>query len=65
MAEDRQLEGQQVKSRLQRLVGQWAKGQVTLKEMLGLTDDELWAIAQAPGLLMSVIMKRSTPSLSR
>jgi len=42
MAEDRQLEGQQVKSRLQRLVGQWAKGQVTLKEMLGLTDDELW-----------------------
>jgi tetratricopeptide (TPR) repeat protein len=45
MAEDRQIEGQQVKSRLERLVGQWAKGQVTLKEMLGLNADELFAIA--------------------
>ena len=45
MAEDRQLEGQQVKSRLQRLVSQWAKGQVSLKEMLGLTEEELYAIS--------------------
>jgi tetratricopeptide (TPR) repeat protein len=45
MAEERQLEGQQLKSRLQRLIGQWAKGQVTLKDMLGLTEDELYAIA--------------------
>ncbi|MEK7704826.1 MAG: tetratricopeptide repeat protein [Myxococcota bacterium] len=45
MAEDKHIEGMQLQGRLQRLVGQWAKGQVTLKEMLGLTEDELFSIA--------------------
>lgn len=51
MAEDKHIEGMQLQGRLQRLVTQWAKGQVTLKEMLGLTEDELFSIANQAYLL--------------
>lgn len=51
MAEDKHLEGAQQQSRLQKLVTQWAKGRVTLKEMLGLSDEELFSIANQGYLL--------------
>ena len=51
MAEDKHLDGVQLQSRLQNLVTQWAKGRVTLKEMLGLTDEELFSIANQGYLL--------------
>jgi tetratricopeptide (TPR) repeat protein len=51
MAEDKHIEGDQVRERLQKLVAQWSKGQVTLKQIVGLSDEELYAIASQGYLL--------------
>ena len=45
MAEDRHNEGDQLQSRLQHLVTQWSSGKVSLKQIVGLSEDELYAIA--------------------
>lgn len=45
MAEDRGLKGEQLKVRLQKLANQWSEGRVTLKQIVGLSDEELYAIA--------------------
>lgn len=51
MAEDKHIGGDQLKERLQKLVGQWSKGQVSLKQIVGLSDEELYAIATQGYLL--------------
>ncbi len=52
MSEDKGgLGGQQMEQRLQGLANKWAKGQVTLKQIVGLSETELYAIAQQ-GYLM-------------
>jgi tetratricopeptide (TPR) repeat protein len=51
MAEDKHIEGEQLRERLEKLVGQWSKGQVTLKQIVGLSDEELYAIASQGYLL--------------
>jgi tetratricopeptide (TPR) repeat protein len=45
MAEDRHIEGQQLEDRLRRLATQWSQGKVSLKQIVGLSDEELFAIA--------------------
>jgi tetratricopeptide (TPR) repeat protein len=45
MAEDRHIEGEQLQARLQKLVAQWSQGKVSLKQIVGLTEEELFAIA--------------------
>ena len=45
MAEDRHIEGEQLQARLVKLLGQWSQGRVTLKQIVGLSEDELYAIA--------------------
>jgi tetratricopeptide (TPR) repeat protein len=45
MAEDRRQEGEQMQARMQRLVTQWSQGRVSLKQIVGLSEDELYAVA--------------------
>src|SRR5512136_1725083 len=45
MAEDKHLEGEQLQQRLQRLVAQWSQGRVSLKQIVGLSEEELFAIS--------------------
>lgn len=45
MPEDRRTEGDPMETRLKRLVQQWSQGRVSLKQMMGLSDVELHAIA--------------------
>ncbi len=45
MAEDRHIEGAQLQQRLRKLVGQWSQGRVSLKQIVGLSEEELYAIA--------------------
>ncbi len=45
MAEDKHIEGEQMQARLQKLVTQWSQGKVTLKQIVGLSEEELYAIA--------------------
>jgi tetratricopeptide (TPR) repeat protein len=45
MAEDRHLEGEQLQARFSKLVTQWSQGRVTLKQITGLSEEELYAIA--------------------
>ena len=45
MAEDRHIEGEQLQARLQKLVAQWSQGRVTLRQIVGLSEEELYAIA--------------------
>ena len=45
MAEDRRIEGAQLQQRLRKLVGQWSQGRVSLKQIVGLSEEELYAIA--------------------
>ena len=41
MAEDRGgIAGQQLQQRLEKLANQWSQGKVTLKQIVGLSDDE-------------------------
>lgn len=51
MAEDRRQQGQQMKKRLEGLVQRWSQGKVTLQEILGLTDEELYSVASQGYLL--------------
>ncbi len=51
MAEDRHLEGEQLAARLGRLVEQWSEGRVSLKQIVGITPEELYAIATQGYLL--------------
>ena len=46
MAEDRHIEGQQMRDRLGRLATQWSQGRVTLKQIVGLNEEELFAIGK-------------------
>jgi tetratricopeptide (TPR) repeat protein len=45
MAESGQLAGDQLKTKLQGLVQQWSQGQASLKQIVGLSEEELYAIA--------------------
>ena len=45
MAEDNQLRGDLLQQRLLALVHQWGRGQASLKQIVGLTEEELYAIA--------------------
>lgn len=45
MGEDRHIEGEQLQARLQQLVAQWSQGRTTLKQIVGLSDEELYAVA--------------------
>lgn len=45
MAEDTRQQGDQVQERLKGLMQQWAQGQVSLKQLVGLSEEELYAIA--------------------
>ena len=45
MAEDRQLAGQTLRPRLEALLSQWSRGQTDLRQIVGLSEEELWAIA--------------------
>ena len=45
MAEDRHNEGEQLQARLNDLAGQWSKGKVSLKQIVGLSEEELYSIA--------------------
>jgi predicted Zn-dependent protease len=45
VAEDRHIEGDQMQERLRKLVGQWSQGRVSLKQIVGLSDEELYAVA--------------------
>jgi len=45
MAEDKHIEGDQLQQRLQKLVSQWSQGRVSLKQIVGLSEEELFAIA--------------------
>mgnify|MGYP003880641759 CR=1 FL=1 len=60
MAEDRHNEGEQLQVRLQKLVGQWSQGKVTLKQIVGLSDEELYAIASQGYFLF--LQGKSEPS---
>ncbi|MBI3179340.1 MAG: hypothetical protein HYZ27_06735 [Deltaproteobacteria bacterium] len=51
MAEDRHPEGEQLAARLKRLVEQWSEGRVSLKQIVGITPEELYAIASQGYLL--------------
>jgi tetratricopeptide (TPR) repeat protein len=45
MAEDKHIEGEQMQQRLQKLVDQWSQGRVSLKQIVGLNEEELFAVA--------------------
>jgi len=45
MAEDPNVQAQQLQVRLRNLVDQWAQGRVSLKQIVGLSEEELYAIA--------------------
>ena len=45
MAEDRSIEGEQMQVRLRKLAEQWSQGRVSLKQIVGLSADELYAVA--------------------
>lgn len=45
MAGDRQIEGDQMEVRLRKLATEWSKGRVSLKQIVGLNEEELYAIA--------------------
>lgn len=45
MAEDQQVQSEQMQRRMQSLVSQWSQGKVSLKQILGLSENELFAIA--------------------
>lgn len=45
MAEDMQLRQDHLQQRLQGLVDQWGRGNASLKQIAGLSDEELYAIA--------------------
>ena len=45
MAEDRHMQGDLLRPRLMELVEQWAAGQASLGQIVGLSPDELYAIA--------------------
>ncbi len=45
MAEERIVEAQHLEERLKKLASQWSQGRVTLKQIVGLSDEELFAIA--------------------
>jgi Flp pilus assembly protein TadD len=51
VAEADNLRGQQMAERLQKLAQDWGDGRVTLREIVGLTDEELYAIATQGYLL--------------
>lgn len=43
--DDRRIGGTQIQQRLHALVGQWSQGRVTLKQIVGLSEEELYALA--------------------
>ncbi len=45
MAEDLRTAGEQLRNRLEKLANQWSEGRVTLKQIVGLNDEELYAIS--------------------
>jgi predicted Zn-dependent protease len=45
MAEDRRHHGEQMQARMARLVSQWSQGRVSLKQIVGLSEEELYAVA--------------------
>ena len=45
MAEDRYFEGEQRKARLHQLAEQWSQGRLSLRQIAGLSEEELYAIA--------------------
>jgi len=45
VAEQGNVDGQQMRQRLAKLANQWSKGRVTLKQIVGLNDAELFAVA--------------------
>lgn len=45
MAEDQRQQGEQMQQRMQRLVQQWSQGRVSLKQIVGLSEEELYAVA--------------------
>src|SRR3954463_4223708 len=45
MAEDNRLQGDQMQERLKGLMQQGAQGRVSLKQIVGLSEEELYAIA--------------------
>lgn len=51
MAENNQAQGQQLQKRLDGLITRWSAGKVTLKEILGLSEEELFSIASQGYLL--------------
>jgi len=51
MAEDRHIEGEHLQARLQKLVAQWSEGRASLKQIVGITPEELHAIATQGYLL--------------
>jgi len=51
MAEDRHIEGQQLQQRLVGLAKKWSKGKATLKQIVGLNEEEMYSIA-SQGYLM-------------
>ncbi|MEZ4271946.1 MAG: tetratricopeptide repeat protein [Myxococcota bacterium] len=51
MAEENRIEGQQMQDRLRQLASRWSQGKVTLKQIVGLHDTELFAIASQGYLL--------------
>src|SRR5512145_1592929 len=51
MAEDRHIEGEAQQARLSKLVVQWSQGKVSLKQIVGLSEEELYAISSQGYLL--------------
>ena len=45
MADVRNVDGDQMRARLEKLAKQWSKGAVSLKQIMGLSADELYAIS--------------------
>lgn len=45
VSDDRRIGATQLQQRLHSLVGQWSQGRVTLKQIVGLSDEELYALA--------------------
>lgn len=45
VSDDRRIGATQLQQRLHALVGQWSQGRVTLKQIVGLSDEELYALA--------------------
>ncbi len=51
MAEDDNIGGEQLQARLAQLVEQWSQGKVILKQIVGLSEEELYAVASQGYLL--------------